>query len=388
MSVESSSAPGSVPTTSTVRKPRPGRETTREKSGTSPIEACVEAAPRANVSSGSGARTMANWAKETCDAVCHGGGARRRTPLERISEADEDAEECGNSANLPTRYEFANMLARGMPTAELVRAVVAHVIPRFFFEIRTAPGMPVVFAADSVSAILVGRDGSEMELELVSGTSMTMEDYFDAYLEMDNHLGFVFSVLTGAEDRVGSVALTWTELIDRMYVIQPNTSVDFSLCVLCMYLENVAEEDVTLSHCVMLKAALDKLKRKITFHAKVAALLANGCEWLLNTLMAMHDLPAFDRELILPHYGVAKPLMSVESEGLEELIRGLYDTHTITVINMPEPGHSDVQIMLEARKSTLNRVYENGNYYSRVLRLWWNTPLKRKNAYAMYHVYK
>lgn len=301
---------------------------------------------------------------------------------------DEDAEEGGSAANLPTRDEFASLLSRGLPTAELVRTVVMHAIPRFFFEIRTAPNMPVSFTADSVTRVFVKRDGSEIALELVSGTTMTMEDYFDEYLEMANHLGFVFSVITSAEDRVGSLSLTWAEVVDRMYIIQPNTLVDFSLCVLCMYLENIAAEDVTLSYCVMLKAALDKLKRKITFHAKIAALLANGCEWLLNTLMAMHDLPSFDRDLILPHYGVAKPLMSVESEGLEELIRGLYDTHAITVINMPEPGHSDIQIILEARRSTLNHIYENGNYFSRVLRMWWNAPLKHKNAYAMYHTYK
>lgn len=262
-----------------------------------------------------------------------------------------------------------------------------HAIPRFFFEIRTAPGMPVLFTSDSVEGIRFSCGTKKLQLELVSGAEVSIDDYFEAYLEMDNHVGFVFSVITTNEDRIGTLGLTWAEMLGRMYIIQPDTLTDFTLCVLCMYLENIPKNEVSMSHCIMIKAALDKIKRTISFDAKVTALLVNGCEWLLNTLLFMHDLATFDQKLVLPHYSVAKPLMSVECEGLGELINGLYYTQSLFIINMPTKADGGIEVIAEARRSTLNKMYERGGVLFRVLSMWWNDPQKRRNAYAMYHVY-
>ncbi|QEG54097.1 Cytoplasmic envelopment protein 1 [Cacatuid alphaherpesvirus 2] len=248
--------------------------------------------------------------------------------------------------------------------------------------------MPVLFASDSVSGIEVSCAGEKLHLELVSGSKVSIEEYYDMCLEMETHLGFAFSVITAVEDRVGTLSVTWPDMLDRIHIFQPETQVDFSLCVICMYLENIFTEDVTLSNCIMLKAAIDKLKRKITYDMKLAALLANGCEWLLNTLLAIHDLPTFDENLVLPHYGVAKPLMSVECDGLKELVKALYDTHAIMIINFPDSNEREIPVILESRRSSLNRLYENGNFFTRVLRLWWNSPDKRRSAYRLYHKYQ
>ncbi|AEB97350.1 tegument protein UL7 [Gallid alphaherpesvirus 1] len=322
-------------------------------------------------------RKLVSWAEEAFNAICRHQKKVGPIRLEDIAEEPEHG---------PTLEELERLASSGESTSQLIKEISRQAIPRFFFEVRSTPGAPALFASDSITYMDIQMDGEKIILELISGAVVDIEEYFCACVRLDDHAGFIFSVITASEDRVATVHVTWPDFLNRIHRIMPQKFEDFALCLICMYLENIDPIKVTQEHCYKLRSAIARFARTISINDKVRELLVNGGEWLLNTLLLMHDLPPFDPGLVLPHYRVAQPLMQITAPIGEELISSLYSTHALMIMNLPS-NENERAIILESRNSTLNRVYGNGNFFTRVLRLWWNDRKLHRSAYKLYDTY-
>ncbi|QFU14595.1 tegument protein [Psittacid alphaherpesvirus 5] len=274
-----------------------------------------------------------------------------------------------------------------------VADLTRYIIPRFFFEIRDANDKkrPTLFTSNSIISMdVVNDDYDNVLLKLVSGLHTSVDDYFRDHIKTEYYRGFVFTIVMITEDRVATLGLMWPMVLRRMRLYRPETKLDFFLCLLAMYLENIPSGVLTKLHAERLNAILHHLRsRRYTSMAPLTELLFNGIEWLLNTLMYMNNLEPFAREFVLPHYDIIQPMLDVSNADIKPLLEALYYNHAhfetdfganipIRDIVIRHPSH------VEFRPSDLNKLYSNKNLFKRLLYIWWHTdnPCDAKTMYA------
>ncbi|AIU39288.1 tegument protein UL7 [Testudinid alphaherpesvirus 3] len=253
------------------------------------------------------------------------------------------------------------------------------IIPRYILEVRHIQGKAVLFSGETVDGVAVDKDG-RVSLSLNYSDKMsTVEEYHSKCLRSSDFQGFVFVIITTTVDDIQAIELPGELVARKMVLFKPSHVVDFTLCVLMMYMENFPTEAADSAMFNSLRELLKTIQLQLNGVNKMRSLLFRGCTWLLNTLMNYSNLVPFEERYVLPLHGLYKTLIPVT--GAQELLKVMFSSHhTMNIGNLPAVNRR--QALLLYRASYLNRIYDHHTYLC-CLYYWWNM----ENRIEGHHVF-
>ncbi|AII80749.1 ORF55 [Equid alphaherpesvirus 1] len=219
-------------------------------------------------------------------------------------------------AHSATVDEMVEAITKGdNSVTTIVDDLVWHATPRFVTEVREVPGLPPSFTTTSVTDMRVDASSEKLMLTLdgQEGSEISCETYMRSCLDLPAFKGFSLFVVTPLEDRVNVLGVAPVILSHRLVLYRPTDLIDFTLCIIQMYLENCSTKRATSSLFVQIECILRNISKTITPLLKMRRLMYIGATWTLNTLMCVTNHNPFDQARVLPNYMMAKMLLGQKS---------------------------------------------------------------------------
>ncbi|BAV93420.1 tegument protein UL7 [Equid alphaherpesvirus 4] len=243
-------------------------------------------------------------------------------PLAHSATVDEMVEAITNGDDLATA---------------IVDDLVWHATPRFVTEVREVPGLPPSFTTTSITNIRVDPSGKLMlTLDGQEDAEVSCETYMNSCLNLSAFKGFSLFIVTPLEDRVNVLGVAPVILSHRLVLYLPTNIIDFTLCIIQMYLENCSPKRATSSLFVQVEGILRNISKTITPLLKMRRLMYIGATWVLNTLMSATNHNPFDQTRVLPNYMMAKMLLGHKS-NTPAVLDAIYSAgYRAAFVNQPD----------------------------------------------------
>lgn len=233
-------------------------------------------------------------------------------------------------------------------------------------EIREIQGGPTQFTGVSVSKLRVARCDTRFHLTLTGADlddEMASDVYHSQCIVNSAFKGFVFMVLTVTEDIVRTIGVPPPLLKYRLVFYNPSEHLDFALCLLVAYLENLHASACDVTFFVQVQSFLRYAWTRVTPMTKMRRFLCATNVWLLNTLMSMGSCSPFDGDRVLPHYAIYRHLCS--TSGVCDVLLTLFEPDTRQV---RDRTHGKGLVMLN--RGIMNKAFRQ-TWISDTVYDWW-----------------
>ncbi|AAG27228.1 unknown [Cercopithecine alphaherpesvirus 9] len=265
---------------------------------------------------------------------------------------------------------------RNLNLNDTIEELQMHAMPRFVCEVREIAGFKPLFSATSVTSLrvdLIKRNSVLVKLD-GNNSELSCEAYYKQCQQQPAFKGFVFTIITAVEDIVHSVTIAPCVLPYRMTMYYPDNVLDFTLCIIIMYLESCGTE-TSPSLFVQLSVFLRLIENSIGPLDKMRKFLYIGVTWLLNTLMRLVDNSPFVPNRVLPHYALVKILHPFTNKSSPPVLQAIYTCGVGDKFKLPENAVKCPDGIVKARNGLLNAPLRSVDYQN-VLYFWWSTRLK------------
>ncbi|ABF21626.1 unknown [Human alphaherpesvirus 3] len=285
--------------------------------------------------------------------------------------------------NLLTRAE------EGLDVSDVIEDLRIQAIPRFVCEAREVTGLKPRFLANSVVSLRVKPEHQETVLVVLNGDSseVSCDRYYMECVTQPAFRGFIFSVLTAVEDRVYTVGVPPRLLIYRMTLFRPDNVLDFTLCVILMYLEGIGPSGASPSLFVQLSVYLRRVECQIGPLEKMRRFLYEGVLWLLNTLMYVVDNNPFTKTRVLPHYMFVK-LLNPQPGTAPNIIKAIYSCGVGQRFDLPHGTPPCPDGVVQVPPGLLNGPLRDSEYQKSVYFWWLNRTMVTPKNVQLFETYK
>ncbi|AQS79209.1 tegument protein UL7 [Ateline alphaherpesvirus 1] len=265
-------------------------------------------------------------------------------------------------------------VSHGPDLAGVAETVGDQTLLRLACEVRQVAGHAPRISATAIARLNVSPGGQlSFVLEGAPADQETPSpEYHRQCLDQPAYRGLVCAAITAAEDRVDSLGVQPPTLQHRLVLLRPAALADFELLAALMFLENCPPALATPGLFVRVSAWLGRVARRTSPLQRLRRLLLRSCRWVLNTLMFMTNVDPFSDALVLPHWYMARCLLS--SGAPPPVVAALFDTPPGPG---PDPGPAaETDCVAYSPDGVMGRPWRS-EAFRRALVSWWTSPVAK-----------
>ncbi|AAG45744.1 UL7 [Meleagrid alphaherpesvirus 1] len=263
-------------------------------------------------------------------------------------------------------------LREGEGQEAIIEELIRQPMARMMMEIREIRGVSTRFTGISVNKLRVDQGSKRLCLTLAgadAGSEIDSHVYYQQCMTNTAFKGFVFIVLTAAEDIVKSIGVPPSLLKFRLALFRPRDHLDFALCLLVAFLENRVGDASDVSLYVQIQSFLKYAWTRVTSINKMRRFLCVTITWLLNTSMELGSICPFDRGYVLPHYSIYKHLNGTWSM-CANVIRAIYLQDVPSTMSQAQSALRGRDSIVLKNEGLLNGAFQK-DWIGDVIYDWW-----------------
>ncbi|BAP00686.1 tegument protein UL7 [Pteropodid alphaherpesvirus 1] len=258
---------------------------------------------------------------------------------------------------------------------ETVETISGQTLLRMACEVRQVASHAPRFSATTIAGISISPCCAlSFQLDGAPGDTHTPSQvFFQQCRSQAAYRGFVFAVITAAEDHVNTLAVPPLVLTHRFALFNPTELIDFNLASMLMYLENCPRSHATPSLFVKISTWLGVMSRRTSPLERMRCLLIRSCQWMLNTLMFMVGVDPFDEKFVMPHWYMAKYLLA---NNPPSILTALFCAAPSGAFQLPCPI-SRTDSVAFAAEGILNTAWKADDFRASLIYWWMFVKTKR-----------